>query len=180
MDSTTRNIAALLAAIGVLVVDDDLASRKAVRALLSAIGVNTVYEATNAAEGLETVRLRNPRVVLLDWAMPGMDGAAFMRNLGSRYPAPPVIMLVGQSELARVMEAIDLGVHEFLVKPVSAPALRMRIASVLSDARPMRQRDHDYGPRPRHRSAHRAARENTAGVGDAAADPLRRAAVLID
>jgi two-component system chemotaxis response regulator CheY len=55
------------------------------------------------------------------------------------FPTPnvPIIMLTGHGEHARVVEAMRLGVHEFLVKPVSGKALHERLASVLSHPRPM-------------------------------------------
>jgi DNA-binding response OmpR family regulator len=91
--------------------------------------------------GLAAVRALDPDVVLLDWQMPGMNGPDFVRLVRSPgafpYPNVPIIMLTGHGERSRVIEAMRLGVHEFLVKPVSGKALHERLLSVLVHPRPM-------------------------------------------
>ncbi len=137
----------------VLVVDDDVAMRKVVRAMLMSIGVRTIREAADGPSGLDAVRDHPIDVVILDWEMPGPDGAAFMRILRSPgtfpKPAMPVIMLTGHGERSCVIEAIKLGVNEFLLKPVSCKALCERLISVLFCPRPMMLQGDYYGPAPR-------------------------------
>ena len=58
-------------------------------------------------------------------------------------------MLSGHSERSRVMEAMKLGVNEFLLKPVSSAALRERLIAVLVNPRPMVRQGDYYGPLPR-------------------------------
>jgi two-component system chemotaxis response regulator CheY len=64
-----------IAALRVLVVDDDHHMRKVVRTMLAAIGVTTVFEAGDGATGLEAIRKNNPDLVIVDWEMPNIDGA---------------------------------------------------------------------------------------------------------
>ena len=82
-----------------------------------------------------------------------MDGAEFVRHVRSPstfpYPNVPLIMLSGHGERSRVLEAVRLGVHEFLLKPVSSSALQARILSVLTKPRTMVRRGDYYGPEPR-------------------------------
>ena len=59
----------------VLIVDDEHYTRKVIRTLLLAIGCTKIYEAGDGASGLEMIRAVAPDVVLLDWEMPGIDGA---------------------------------------------------------------------------------------------------------
>jgi CheY-like chemotaxis protein len=145
--------------IKVLIVEDEPYSRKVVRTLLAAIGCTKIYEASDGASGLESIVTFNPDVVLLDWEMPAMDGAEFMRRVRSPddfpYPNVPIIMLTGHGERARVMEAVDLGVHEFLLKPVSSQALLTRILVVMTQPRPMVRRGNYYGPEPRKLSTYK-------------------------
>jgi CheY-like chemotaxis protein len=133
--------------------------RKVIRTLLASIGVKTVYEASDALRGLDTIRTMSPDLVLLDWEMPGMDGGAFMRIVRSpnTFPLPsiPIIMLTGKAERARVIEAVNLGVHEYLLKPVSSQALLARIMSVLVKPRPMVKVGDYYGPEPRKLSTYK-------------------------
>jgi two-component system chemotaxis response regulator CheY len=61
----------------------------------------------------------------------------------------PIILLTGHGDRWRVIEAARLGVHEYLLKPVSTKALLERIAAVLIKPRKMVQLDRYYGPTPR-------------------------------
>ena len=64
-------------------------------------------------------------------------------------PDVPIIMLTGHVERERVVEAMRLGVNEFLCKPVSAKALQQRIMSIRGNPRPMVRIGEYYGPEPR-------------------------------
>jgi len=167
----TQNIKMLMGLIKVLIVEDEPYSRKVVRTLLNAIGVEKIFEAKDGASGLEAIEAHNPDVVLLDWEMPGMNGAEFMRQVRApttfTYPAVPIIMLTGHGEKSRVMEAVNLGVHEFLLKPVSSTALLTRIVGVLSKPRPMVQRGNYYGPEPRKYSTYKPEFDQGIGRHDA-------------
>jgi len=61
------------------------------------------------------------------------------------YPDVPIIMLTGHGDRARVVEAIQVGVNEFLLKPVSSKALQSRMAAVLANP----QTGSQIGPRLR-------------------------------
>ena len=153
MDSMVNNIRTLMGLIKVLIVDDEHYTRKVIRTLLSSIGCTKIHEANDGAHGLEAIRAINPDIVLLDWEMPGIDGPAFVCKVRSpeTFPLPnvPIIMLTGHGERSRVLEAMRLGVHEFLLKPVSSSALQARILSVLTKPRTMVRRGDYYGPEPR-------------------------------
>ena len=143
----------------VLIVDDEFYMRKVIRTLLLSVGVTDVHDAPDGASGLIAIGALNPDVVILDWQMAGMNGPEFLRwvRKPDTFPFPnvPIIMLTGHGEHSRVVEAMRLGVHEFLVKPVSGQALYERLASVLLNPRPMVKRGEYYVP-PRARC--RAAR----------------------
>ncbi len=142
-----------IAALRILVVDDDHHMRKVVRTILAAIGVKTVYEASDGATGLEAVRKNNPDLVIVDWEMPNIDGAQFVRMVRSpgTFPMPdvPIIMLSGHSDRWRIVEAARIGAHEYLLKPVSIQALLNRIIAIIGQPRPTVQLDGYYGPLPR-------------------------------
>jgi len=142
-----------IAALKVLVVDDDHHMRKVVRTMLNAIGVSTVYEAGDGATGLEAIRKNNPDLVIVDWEMPNIDGAQFVRMVRSpgTFPVPdvPIIMLSGHGDRWRVVEAARIGAHEYLLKPVSIQALHDRIVAIIGQPRPTVRLDGYYGPLPR-------------------------------
>lgn len=150
---STAALAARLAQTQALVVDDDPAVRKLVKALLMSMGVQSIREAVDGAAGLDAVRSAPPDVVILDWEMPQLAGPDFMRTLRAPdtfpYPAVPVIMLTAHGEYARVKEAIAVGVNEYLLKPVSSKALLNRLISVLFNPRPIIRKPNYYGPEPR-------------------------------
>jgi two-component system chemotaxis response regulator CheY len=131
----------------VLVVDNEHYMRKVVRTLLMSVGVRTIYEAPDQPAGLELIRSMAPDVVILDWEMPGLDGASFVRMVP--FPDIPIIMLTGHGERRRVIEALQIGVNEFLLKPVSSKALQDRLVSVLTKPCPLVKSGDYYGPAPR-------------------------------
>jgi two-component system, chemotaxis family, chemotaxis protein CheY len=153
MQSLDKPLESMIGSSKFLIVDDEHYARKVIRTLLISNGVRHIHEAADGLAGIEAIKAIVPDMVLLDWEMPGLDGAGFMRVLRSpeTFPFPniPVIMLTGHGEKSRVMEAVRLGIHEYLLKPVSGQALMARIAAILSGPRPMVRRGAFYGPEPR-------------------------------
>ena len=154
MDSVlSKMLQPRIEALKVLVVDDDHYMRKVVRTMLNAIGVKTVFEAPDGATGLEALRANNPDIVIVDWEMPMIDGAQFVRMVRTpgEFPVPdiPIIMLSGHGDRWRVVEAARIGAHEYLLKPVSTKALRDRIIAIIGRPRPTVTLEGYYGPLPR-------------------------------
>jgi two-component system, chemotaxis family, chemotaxis protein CheY len=160
MQSIDKTAEALVRSTKILVIDNEHYTRKVIRTLLTAIGVRTVLEADDGFTGIEAIKTHAPDIVLLDWEMPGLDGPGVMRVVRSPetfpYPDVPIIMLTGHSEKSRVMEALRLGIHEYLLKPVSSQALQTRILSILTRPRAMVRRGDYYGPEPRKGNPYRS------------------------
>jgi len=76
---TTRPVNPRLQALKVLVVDDEHYMRKVTRTILTAIGVKTILEASDAMTGLELARSQLPNLLIIDWEMPVIDGAQLVR-----------------------------------------------------------------------------------------------------
>jgi DNA-binding response OmpR family regulator len=137
----------------VLVVDDNAFMRKMVRSLLTNIGVKKVYEASDGIAGLEVIRAVSPDIVILDWEMPLLNGPEFVRIVRSPGVFPfadiPIIMLSAHGERWRVVEAVRIGVNEYLCKPVSAQALLDRLTAIVAKPRRIVQLGDYYGPEPR-------------------------------
>jgi len=115
--------------------------------------VKTVFEAPDGAAGLEALRVNNPDIVIVDWEMPMIDGAQFVRIVRTpgEFPVPdiPIIMLSGHGDRWRVVEAARIGAHEYLLKPVSTKALHDRIIAIIGRPRPTVTLEGYYGPLPR-------------------------------
>src|SRR5580658_9367473 len=139
--------------LAVLVVDDNQYTRKMIRNLLVNCGVKDVFEASDGIAALDAIRSIAPDVVVLDWEMPLLSGAELVRIVRSPgvFPMPdiPIIMLSAHGERWRVVEAVRLGVHEYLVKPVSAKVIYDRLVAIVSQPRPVVQLGDYYGPEPR-------------------------------
>jgi two-component system, chemotaxis family, chemotaxis protein CheY len=139
--------------LAVLVVDDNQYTRKMIRNLLVNCGVKDVFEANDGIAALDAIRSIGPDVVVLDWEMPLLSGAELVRIVRSPgvFPMPdiPIIMLSAHGERWRVVEAARLGVHEYLIKPVSAKSIYDRLVAIVSQPRPVVKRGDYYGPEPR-------------------------------
>jgi len=88
-----------------------------------------------------------------------MNGNEFVRRVRSPgtfpFPDVPIIMLTGHGEASRVIEAMRVGVHEFLLKPVSSTALLARLVSILAKPREMVRKGDNYVPAPRKMSSYK-------------------------
>ncbi|WP_431270440.1 response regulator [Dankookia sp. P2] len=119
-----------------LVVDDSRVVRKAVRRIVETFGF-TVREAEDGAQALAACREAMPRVVLLDWNMPVMDGISFLRAARAEFgPDRPVVVLcTTEAALERIVEALDAGAQEYIMKPFDAALLQDKFvqAGLLSD-----------------------------------------------
>ncbi len=159
-----------LQALKVLVVDDEHTMRKVTRSLLQAIGIKDIHEAPDGRRGLEEIATLAPDIVILDWEMPTLNGPDFMRYVRSPghfpYPAVPVIMLTAYGERSRVVEAVQLGVNEYLLKPVSSQALLARLVAIIAKPRRMVKKGNYYGPEPRVMSTYKP--ENDSGFSNIA------------
>src|SRR6266567_4777533 len=118
----------------ILVVDDDAVSRKILAQLLASAGYQC-RECEDGAEALELMRAKQPSLLLLDFDMPGLDGAEVLKSLRSDSdPAIaqiPVIMLTGHGSEESEVRCLQAGADDFVTKPVNAAVLRARIETQL-------------------------------------------------
>ena len=111
----------------VLVADDSSTMRKIILRSLQAVGVT---EVTEAADGSEAVAMFNPGdfdMVLTDWNMPGKTGLEVVEEIRAQDKDVPIIMVTTEAEKGRVMQAIQAGVSDYLVKPFTADTLREKL-----------------------------------------------------
>jgi two-component system, chemotaxis family, chemotaxis protein CheY len=108
-----------------LVVDDSRVVRKAARRIVETLGF-TVREAEDGAQALQACREAMPKVVLLDWNMPVMDGISFLRAARAEFgPDQPVVVLcTTEAAVERIVEALEAGAQEYIMKPFDAALLQ--------------------------------------------------------
>ena len=118
----------------ILVVDDDAMSRRVLGQLLSAAGYNCRV-CKDGAEALDTIHEKPPSVLLLDFDMPGPNGAEVLRILRSdQDPAVaqiPAIMLTAHGSEQSEVSCLQAGADDFVTKPVNSSVLRARIETQL-------------------------------------------------
>jgi two-component system, OmpR family, KDP operon response regulator KdpE len=113
----------------VLVIDDDPAIRRAIVSELRGEGYETV-EAADGREATTVVARSRPDLLLVDLAMPSMDGFAFITSIRKTLRTPIVVLSVRGGEADRV-RALDLGADDFVAKPFSVAELLARIRAHL-------------------------------------------------
>jgi two-component system KDP operon response regulator KdpE len=115
-------------ALRVLVVDDERAIRRYLRAALSAQG-SIVLEAANGEEALRSIALDRPDIVILDLGLPDLDGLEVTRKVGEWSQLPIIILSVREQEEEKI-SALDAGADDYLTKPFGTGELlaRMRAA----------------------------------------------------
>lgn len=109
----------------VLVVDDSRATRAIIRRILERLGFE-VHEAADGGEGIAQARaLEGLGLMLVDWNMPVADGLEVVRAVRRRpeLAAVRILMVTTESEVSRMVEALEAGADEYLMKPFSSEAL---------------------------------------------------------
>lgn len=134
----------------ILLVDDNQHMRAITSAILQSAGVRNIREVADGSTALEALRQYPVDLAIVDFNMAPMDGVEFTRLVRNSPDSPnpylPIIMMTGHSEKNRVMEARDVGVTEFVVKPITAKAVFDRIQAVIIRPRPFIKARGYFGP----------------------------------
>ncbi len=116
-----------------LIVDDDKFSRTFTKTALYQIGIKNTKEATSTEEAIELLHSFKIDVVLLDQQMPSQNGLELAKAIKSGSldgnKNIPIIMITVDTKEKTVLEAKELGIQEYLVKPISPLALKKRICT---------------------------------------------------
>jgi len=100
----------------ILIADDHTLFRESLRSLLTSRGFEIVGEAREGSEAVELARRLQPDVVLMDLAMPGLDGLAATRLISAELPQVKVVVLTASDQDAQLFEAIKSGAQGYLLK----------------------------------------------------------------
>jgi len=113
----------------ILIVDDELAIIKFLRANLETNGFETLA-AMDGTEALETIERELPDLVILDIKMPKMDGFEVCRRL-REWTQIPIVMLSARGDEADKVKCLSLGADDYITKPFGASELIARVRAVL-------------------------------------------------
>lgn len=111
----------------VLLVDDSGVMRKIISRCLANLGVDDVTEAADGVEAWEAFQNDSFDFVVTDWNMPNMNGLELIREIRTVNKDVPIIMVTTEGEKAKVVEAIQEGVTDYLCKPFEKEELQEKL-----------------------------------------------------
>lgn len=139
-----------------LILDDNAHMRGVLRAILISFGMRRIEEAADCSEALGMVAHGEIDLAFIDLKLDGPDGIDFCRQIrrapDSPNPFLPIIMVTAYSERSRVIDAVNVGVDEFLVKPIRAVDVANRMNAVIERRRSFIEVPGYFGPDRRRRS----------------------------
>jgi DNA-binding NarL/FixJ family response regulator len=103
-----------------LLADDHALFRDSLRGLLEARGIEVVGEAKNGKEAVELARRLRPEIVLMDLAMPEMNGIEATRAIAAELPTARIVVLTASTEDDDLFEALQAGAQGYLLKDLQA------------------------------------------------------------
>ncbi|MFK4998002.1 response regulator [Bacillus sp. N9] len=104
----------------ILIVDDAAFMRMMIKDILTKNGFEVVGEAADGAEAVEKYKELNPDLVTMDITMPEMDGVSALKEIKTFDPEAKIIMCSAMGQQAMVIDAIQAGAKDFIVKPFQA------------------------------------------------------------
>lgn len=116
----------------ILVVDDAAFMRMMIKDILTKNGFEVVAEAADGAQALEKYKEFTPDLVTMDITMPEMDGITSLKEIKKINPNAKVIMCSAMGQQAMVIDAIQAGAKDFIVKPFQADRVIEAISKTLS------------------------------------------------
>ncbi|QXM06138.1 response regulator [Crassaminicella indica] len=116
---------------GILVVDDAAFMRMMIKDVLTKYGFNVLGEAENGAKAIEKYKELNPDLVIMDITMPEVDGIQAVKEIKKINPNAKIVMCSAMGQQAMVIEAIQAGAGDFIVKPFQADRVIEAVKKVL-------------------------------------------------
>ena len=116
----------------VLVVADSVAIRQIIKKNLKELGFTELSEAEDGAAGLKKAGEEPVDLIVSDWNMPNMTGLEFLKAVRADAAIKGVafIMVTSEADKEKIMEAVQAGVNQYIVKPFNAMQLEEKIKAI--------------------------------------------------
>ena len=117
----------------VCVVEDEKFSRKIIIELLKKMGIAKIIASTNGEIALQKPKLQKADLIISDWHMPIMDRLEFYKAVKKEVDLQdiPFLMVTVEDSKERVVEALKLGIRDYIVKPLSSKSFEGKVKSLL-------------------------------------------------
>ncbi|MCI8395955.1 MAG: response regulator [Acutalibacter sp.] len=117
----------------ILTADDAAFMRKVIKDTLTKAGYTEIFEAEDGAMAVEKYNEIKPDLVLMDITMPNMDGLEALKAMKAKNPACNVVMCSAMGQEAMVIEAIQSGAKDFIVKPFKPDRIMKTVSSIVGE-----------------------------------------------
>jgi len=118
----------------ILIVDDFSTMRRIMRSSLKQLGFLNVNEAEDGAIALKKLKVEKVGLILADWNMPNMNGLDLLKSVrgDENLKNIPFIMVTAEGQKDNIMEAVQAGVNNYILKPFTPEVLKEKIEKVLT------------------------------------------------
>ncbi len=119
--------------IKVLIVDDFATMRRILKNILKQIGFKNILEADDGTTAVEVLEKIDVNLIISDWNMPKMTGLELLKHVraDAQYKKVPFLMVTAEAQKQNVIEAVQAGVSNYVVKPFTAEAISEKLAKIL-------------------------------------------------
>lgn len=116
----------------ILIVDDMVTMRRIVKNVLKQLGFSNIDEAENGQDGLQKLKSSKYDFVVSDWNMPVMTGIDMLRAIRAdeQLKAIPVLMVTAEAQQKNLVEAVQAGVSNYIIKPFTAETMQEKLAKI--------------------------------------------------
>jgi two-component system chemotaxis response regulator CheY len=133
--SKTKGGLAMDTTIPVLIVDDQQPMRRTIADIMRGLGFSKLAYAEDGLMAWEKLNREDFGLVLLDWSMPRMTGIELLKKIRQseeKFKDIPVLMITAEADRTNVVEAIQSGVTNYIVKPFTPATLDKKIRDILA------------------------------------------------
>ena len=122
----------------VLVVDDMSTMRRIIKNVLKQIGFTDLVEAENGQDALNKLKAGDIGFIVSDWNMPVMQGIDLLRAVRADADLKhlPFLMVTAEAQKDNIIEAVQAGVSNYVVKPFTAEALQAKLEKIFANVQP--------------------------------------------